>query len=157
MQIRVKLPNETQAHREFLDKVAANLGITRPSDWNKISNEDVIKQGGQKILSEYGNSLRKALENSFPGSLSFSKLFKVEITWKNQLHVPRNHWRRKENQRLVFDKIAKHLNIREQRDWRRVSLKDIHNLGASSILAYHNGSLLRTLQKLYPGITALVS
>ena len=38
-------------------------------------------------------------------------------------HVPRTYWKDTDNQKIVMDRIAKELNIKEMNDWYKISHK----------------------------------
>jgi hypothetical protein len=43
--------------RQFLDKVAIELGIQKPEEWHKVSARQVKEKGGRFIKNYYNNSL----------------------------------------------------------------------------------------------------
>lgn len=56
-----------------------------------------------------------------------------------------------ENRRKFLDKVAAHLGITKARDWGKVTLKQIGDLGGYGLLHYYRGSLLLSLQSVYTG------
>lgn len=57
--------------RKFLLEVGRKYGILQPQDWGKITQQNIIDEGGSTLLVKYG-SLRKALVALFEGK---SELF----------------------------------------------------------------------------------
>lgn len=58
--------------REFFDDLAKRLEIKDWKDWNKVRIEDIVKNRGSGLISEYyGYSIQKALQTVYP-----------DINWK---------------------------------------------------------------------------
>src|SRR4051812_16834975 len=52
--------NKHDGHKFFFDQLAPVLHINTPSDWYKVTKQNVYKHGGQKMLQQYyGDSLYK--------------------------------------------------------------------------------------------------
>ena len=48
------------SHKEFFSQLGRALNVHRPSDWYKVTREDVRKYGGLKLLEQYySNSFYK--------------------------------------------------------------------------------------------------
>jgi hypothetical protein len=87
------------------------MNISQPTDWYKVSREDVYQQaGGQTLLEQYyGNSLYKALVCAFPD---------MEIQpWEFEENVPRDFWKSESNRwyfvgrnTIVFTPLVHSLN-----------------------------------------------
>lgn len=130
---------------KFLEDLALQLRIKKPSEWGKITINQVIDHGGRSLLHHYGSSLQKALQANFPN-----------IAWKREWFTNANkyssgYWREKSNQRNFFKEIEKKLNIREPSDWKYVSRKQVLALGGYSALQYYGHSLPNALRNVYPG------
>lgn len=81
----------------------------------------------------------------------------VETVWKREwFHSPvysHGHWRKRENQRLFLERIARELGITNPKEWGKIKLWQIRRMiGGSSMLNYHKGSLFKALQASFPGI-----
>lgn len=71
------------AKRLFFQDLFRELGMTSQSEWSKITEQEVIKYGGQRVLKQSG-SIFKALLNAFPGKwLIFLKFLPALVahTW----------------------------------------------------------------------------
>lgn len=61
--------------RHFFDQLATKLKICHPSDWGKVKSLTVLKQiGGCSVLRCYQSSLFQALNQIYPGFISFKNL-----------------------------------------------------------------------------------
>jgi len=47
--------NKRESHKAFFELLSRSLGIKEPSDWYKVTKDDVHKFGGQKLLRQYYN------------------------------------------------------------------------------------------------------
>lgn len=54
--------------------------------------------------------------------------------------------------KIVFDDIARKLNILTIKDWGNVRIKEVIRLGGGSALSRYGGSLYNTLSFIYSGI-----
>lgn len=58
--------------KQFLDELARNLNIKRPSDWGKLTTRSFSECGGKSILSNYyDGSLFKCLQSVYSGFFPF--------------------------------------------------------------------------------------
>lgn len=53
--------------RQFLDEIKSQFQIEAPSDWGKITTNDIQKAGGSAILKYYKGSLFRCLQSVYPG------------------------------------------------------------------------------------------
>eukprot|EP01027_Heterolobosea_sp_BB2_P003839 GEZU01005788.1.p1 GENE.GEZU01005788.1~~GEZU01005788.1.p1 ORF type:complete len:287 (-),score=64.29 GEZU01005788.1:22-882(-) len=131
------------SHRDFFDKLAAQLGITKYEDWYNVTLHDVESRGGKGLLNYYyGHSLHRALAAVYPefpwSPYRFSKV--PSGLWKN----PLNH------HDYFVNVLAPALDIKHLDDWYSVQLEDIPEKGASMINNHYGGSLTRALMSIYP-------
>lgn len=56
-----------------------------------------------------------------------------------------------ENRRRFLDEVAMKLNIKNPRDWGKVTTRRFFELGGISLLKYYNRSLFACLQSVYKG------
>lgn len=61
------LTNQKLPPRSFFEQLAKNIGIDHPSEWGRVSVRTVIEKGGKGYISRFGDSLFKALSDTFPG------------------------------------------------------------------------------------------
>eukprot|EP01027_Heterolobosea_sp_BB2_P000282 GEZU01000413.1.p1 GENE.GEZU01000413.1~~GEZU01000413.1.p1 ORF type:complete len:468 (+),score=89.89 GEZU01000413.1:405-1808(+) len=132
--------NDIGNQRLFMDKLGTKLDIKHLDDWYIVSTKDVLQNGGGRLLNIYGGSLVQALQTIYP-----------EHSWhiSSFATVPRGYWSL-QNQRQFFDGIAKRLKINTLDDWYNVTHAQVLELGAGSVLRYHDNSLMRALQAVYP-------
>lgn len=66
--------------------------------------------------------------------------------------MPRTHWGVMENQKKLMDKVAKQLNITNSKDWGKVTIEQMYQLGGGYLVTKHyNSSLFLCLQSIYKG------
>lgn len=51
----------------FLQELASKFKILKPSDWGKITNQEICSAGGKSLLRNYNNSLFSCLQSTFKG------------------------------------------------------------------------------------------
>lgn len=130
--------------RNFLDKLAGELGIKESRDWGRVTQQQVINHKGGSLLALYQFSLFNALQNVY-------NEIKWEREWFEYLpKYPDSYWDSTENQRNFLDSIASEYHIRQSRDWKRVSKTVIKNKGGQGLLSRYNNSLLDALKAVYP-------
>lgn len=63
-----------------------------------------------------------------------------------------SRWKVLENRRKFLDAVKIKFNISTPRDWGRITVSAISNLGGSSLIKnYYEGSLFKCLQSIYSG------
>jgi hypothetical protein len=50
---------DKENQKEFFDQLAIKWNIQKPEDWNKVTNEMVLKEGGRFIVDYYNRSLQQ--------------------------------------------------------------------------------------------------
>lgn len=56
--------------RKFLDALAIELSIKKPSDWGNVTIQQVKEYGGNALFSSYGDSLLRTLKIVYSGLLN---------------------------------------------------------------------------------------
>lgn len=137
--------SKPENRRAFLENVASQFGVTRPSDWKNVSTKQVEAMGGSRLIRLFGGSFYDALKDSFPDA---------------DLHAlscrptkPRGHWDDPANCRAFLDSIAREFGVKSPQDWKKVNAKQVAEKGGGTLLQRHNGSLLKTLREVYAGET----
>jgi len=128
--------------RIFFDWVGKQLGFNSFEDWYNITQGDIIKQAGQRLLQRYYNgSLVCALLSVYP---EYNWL-----PWKfSHLKRPDNIWGDQYDVALLSD-IAKQLGVSKLTDWYRVSKGDLLNCNAGTFLM-KRGGLMKVLSLVFP-------
>lgn len=69
----------------------------------------------------------------------------------------KSNWNSIENRRRILNNIQLKFDIKEPRDWGKITVKEIRKHGGVSLLSnYYNNSLFSCLQATYPGIPRTV-
>eukprot|EP01114_Cavostelium_apophysatum_P020910 TRINITY_DN7146_c0_g1_i1.p1 TRINITY_DN7146_c0_g1~~TRINITY_DN7146_c0_g1_i1.p1 ORF type:complete len:487 (-),score=70.02 TRINITY_DN7146_c0_g1_i1:20-1480(-) len=130
--------------RKFLDSLKEELGISRSSDWGKITVEQMRSKGGIGFLNHFDGSLFKALQSVYP-----EEIWSVH-DFPNAHKVSHSYWKDLKNQRQFLDDLAAELHIQHPKDWGYVTRKIVEERGGLTLLSYCGDSLLRALQTVYP-------
>jgi hypothetical protein len=78
---------DKQNQKEFFDKLAIKWNIQTSEDWNKVTNDMVLKEGGKFIHKYYNDSLKHGTNVSCVlHSDIFDKHYKLSIP-----HINGNH------------------------------------------------------------------
>src|SRR5258708_7454890 len=95
-------------------------------DWYNVSKEDIVKNGGNKLLAGYYNdSPSKALHSVYPEH--------NWILWKFK-GVPPGYWGKAGSHKLFFDWLYKALGYKCMDDWYNVTKEDITKNGGGGLL-----------------------
>lgn len=126
-----------------MDEVALALDIKFPEEWEQVTTEYLLQNGGSSLLTIYGN-IHNALRQIYP-----------EIEWKeSRSRSPHGYWNNKDNQKIFLEGIASKLGIKKYSDWGRVTILQIKELGGISLLHNYNDSLFASLKNVFPGISS---
>lgn len=79
------------------------------------------------------------------------------MSWfTNRSDFPQGYWNNKQNQRNFLDSIAKKNNIKEPKDWEKLTIhKLLEYKGGRALLSHHGNSLVKCLQANYPGFHSI--
>jgi hypothetical protein len=126
--------------KKFFDQLAIKWHIHKKEDWNKVTKEMVLNEGGYFVVKYYNGSAQqgttcdriisyilKALQAIYPDYVPEAK--------------PHGYWKDKSNQKNFFDELAIKWNIQKTDDWKSVTKEMVRKEGGSFIRRYYNGSL----------------
>lgn len=123
------------SERNFFYSIADSLGMKDKEDWYKMTKEDVIRFGGERMLEKHFNgSVRKALETNFP--------YHSWKTWKfgEKIIKPRGYWNDEESQRNYLIELGREMEVKEWSDWYDVTIAEICEKGGSGLLFKYDNS-----------------
>lgn len=123
--------------KRFFDELWDKLHIEVWKDWSRVSESDIIRNGGGNLLALH-ESLNDALAFVYP-----------EYPWEI-FHPKKDFAHKRENQRKFFDFLMKELQLSSLDDLYEVTFKEIERLGGSSILALYNDSPMKAITTIYP-------
>jgi hypothetical protein len=110
--------------------------------WYSIAPDAVNSRGGQILLNKNGHSLRRALENAYPGHKWLPWLFQPQ----NQ-----NIWNDLAVQRAYFDWLAPLIGVRTMGDWYSAITADVlQKHRAATLMAKYSLSPTLPLMAAYP-------
>lgn len=107
-----------------------------------ITNEDVYKNGGKRLLTAYYNdSLYSALKTLYPEH--------TWLPWRFK-QLPRGFWNDKQNHKKFFDWLGEKLGYKQLDDWYNVTSEQITSNGGTGLLSNYSNSISAALQATYP-------
>ena len=105
----------------FLSQLKEKYNLQTPEDWNLITSNDIQVNGGSMLLHKYSMFELKCLACP-DGILFFDK--------PNQFK-PHGYWDNHENIHLFINQLKEKLNLKNPKDWNRLSVNQIKFLGGS--------------------------
>eukprot|EP01118_Nematostelium_gracile_P007656 TRINITY_DN2498_c0_g1_i5.p1 TRINITY_DN2498_c0_g1~~TRINITY_DN2498_c0_g1_i5.p1 ORF type:complete len:321 (-),score=59.21 TRINITY_DN2498_c0_g1_i5:3-965(-) len=118
----------------FLDAyLPQQLGLKEKEDWYKVTEEDIIKHGGDRLLkTKYKGSVRRIAESVHPDH--------KWLPWRFSEPTLPGTWNSIEMQREYMEYLGKELKITEMKGWYNVTKAQISEKGGSSLLKKYNNS-----------------
>jgi len=130
---------ERTNQRLFFDWVGKELGFCSSEDWYTITNDDIFKYGGGRLLLKYKNSPLAALQAIYP---------EFRWQWWKFSNKPKGPWTDTKKAEEFLNVIAKRLQISQLDDWYRVSRKDLKTYRALHFVE-KRGGLMKVLSQVY--------
>lgn len=131
---------DTSNQRAFLLWFMKENGLEDMEGWYSIDKLDVAHAGGQKLLNQYGDSLRNTLTSVFPE--------KNWHFWRFSQN-PKGLWENEENVLQYLQWAGERLGVKSPQDWLNVSPKRLVELDGTSLLTKYGG-MLGLLRKFFP-------
>ena len=115
------------------------MKIETPSDWYRVTLEDIESKGGLSIIHHsYNGSLATALQTIYP---------EHSLSWYRFQKVPRGYWEDINNVRSYLQYLADQYCLSNINDWMYLTESQIPKF---HIIKKHHGGLPELLQKLFP-------
>ncbi len=137
---------------QYIDTLATDLGITKPTGWYRVQAKDIEKRNGKTLLQLYDYSISKLLQDIYPNERdSYSE--------DKFLPYTKQYWSSLTHQKQLFDHLTNQLNSskgeREYHIWYSVEKGEIAKLleasGGDVLLEeWYGGSLEKALMAVYP-------
>ena len=144
-----KLPksfwNSNQNQKYFLNQLYNKLELSSFNDWNNVTNQQVLSNGGKELLDRYNGELKEAIKNIY-----------IEEEIKNYIppfsfkNIPKSYWNSRENQREYIHKLLKYYKMNELKEIFELKNSEIRRLGGREILLQYQNSLVHLMVKLFP-------
>eukprot|EP01114_Cavostelium_apophysatum_P020502 TRINITY_DN6892_c0_g1_i1.p1 TRINITY_DN6892_c0_g1~~TRINITY_DN6892_c0_g1_i1.p1 ORF type:complete len:515 (+),score=94.07 TRINITY_DN6892_c0_g1_i1:59-1603(+) len=133
--------NNLEFARSIMDEVKRRLHISSQSEWYRASYQDIMSNGGSRVLSMFEDSHTDAIIQLYP-----------EYYWRrwNFSFVPQDFWDDFTHQLQFLNDLYTRLNLQHFEDWYQLSEERISNLGGSGLLKCYNGSLFDMFSAVFP-------
>lgn len=142
----------------------SHLGYQCLDDWYNVTLDNIQKNGGSGLLSDYYNdSPSSALQIIYPEhkwelvrfrykpSQLWNKNHTQRTLFLGSTTTPQGFWKSVDNHKDFFDWPKSKLGYHCMDDWYNVTKEDIYKNGGSRLLSgYYNSSPSSALQSIYP-------
>ena len=134
--VKISVPYETKINKhrsppgywenkenvlQFLSKVKEKYNLNTPEDWNSITTNHIISNGGWTLVKKYSMFEIKCMACP-EGKSSFNT------------KQSSGYWENKENVLQFLEKVKKKFNLKTPEDWNSILKKQIQLSGGSSLL-----------------------
>ena len=109
----------------FLSKIKETYSLKTPEDWNSITTNQIISNGGRGIFSKYSMFEIKCMACP-EGKSTFSNL-KQSGYWDNQENIDK-----------FLSKLKEKYNLNTPEDWNSITQKHIQSNGGRTLLSKHS-------------------
>ena len=117
----------------FIQTLQGNLNLRTVDDWNSLTKKQILSNGGSGLLNQLSIYEIKCKGNK---------------EGKNKYQKPKNHWENKENINNFFKEIEDKLSLTNEKDWDKITKKEIIKLGGKNLLEKYSLHHLKQLK--YP-------
>lgn len=105
--------------------------------------------------------VRNTLQSETKAFLPYCRVLKSLVRNLQTAHHtkskrPRLFWKSIDNRKNLLDQIAFKLNIKNPRDWGRITTEKFKELGGGTLLSYYNNTLIKCLKSNYAGRNFLI-
>ena len=120
-------PDDKNDHQTFFNQLKKKYNIKKKEEFLKLTKKQITTEyGGNKILQQYNNSIKDAIENIYST--------KLEI---NKEKRKKNYWKNGENQKQFLEDAFKKLNLNDIEEWKNVQKSQISLLGGRGLFNIH--------------------
>jgi hypothetical protein len=141
--VRAGYWNELHHQRKFLNWLGLQLDFDHMDDWYKVTQKQIINNGGSGLLFKYNDSPSKLITSVFH-----------DYPWDESRFTRRNiifagHWDSADNRIAFLDRLGKSLGFNHMEDWYGITKKEIKKNGGSSLLEKYGGEPSKLVMSLY--------
>ena len=128
----------------FMDNLFTKLNLNSLEEWFSISQKNFINNGGEKLIEEYKNDMKKLLLNIYP---NFPwNLINNKLNYLNEI----DYFKSIENQRNYMDNLFKNLNLNTLNDFVNISNIFYQQKEGNYLLSYYKDNFNSLLSTIYP-------
>ena len=121
--------------RKFMDKLFIKFNLKSINDWNNISRNQIIQNGGKKLLKNFKNCRRKLLSEVYPNYPWKSKFKNLKLI---------------ENQQDFMDDLFIKLNLNSLDDFLTIDKRNLILNGGRLLLKLNENNNENILTSIYP-------
>ena len=114
--------------QSFLNKLKKNLNLQTPENWNLLTQNQIQKNGGNRLLSKYSMYEIKCL-----GCPEGKHLFDLPIKYKSK-----GFWDNQDNIQNFLLNLGSKLNFKTPENWNLLTIKQIQEHGGITLLNKHS-------------------
>ena len=131
-------------HRLYMKWLGQQLGIRRPSDWYRVTNQHFKDNKGGAFLLQYGDTVSDAIMSFLPN-----------YHWKEWMfsRTPKGFWQKRMNRKRYMIWLGKKLGFKQIRDWYSVTGDDFNANYGNQFLKLHNGLPVAAVRDSFPRYT----
>jgi len=128
-------------HRRYMKWLGQQLGIRRPSDWYRVSNQDFRDNKGGAFLIHYDSTISLAIMRYLPN-----------YDWKEWMFdkTPKGFWHEKKNRRRYMTWLGARLGLKSIADWYSVTNDDFQPNYGLQFLKLYKRSPVATVRDYFP-------
>jgi len=132
--------DDLDTQKRYFAYLTKELNIKDMEDWYDVKEETIRAKGGNSFMTNYKNSLAKALMTVYP-----------EHNWQPWRFgsVPVSMWDDPQKAREFVEWVGTKLGVKKVEDWYEIRNEDVRRLGGAYLLN-KNGGLMGLLSKNYP-------
>ncbi len=118
-------------HRRYMQWLGRQLGIRRPSDWYRVSNQDFKDHKGGAFMLHYDSTVSLAIMRNFPN-----------YDWKEWMFdkTPKGFWHKKKNRKQYMAWLGQKLGFKSIDDWYSLTGNDFYANYGNQLLKFYHGS-----------------
>lgn len=117
---------------------------------------EIEESGGATITTKYGRSLKKMVTAVFPGPF----IYYLALSWLDEdfesvkffEKSPNEYWNDPNRQRQFLTQFARRNQVKEPKDWGKITLRQIEEAGGVGILNKFGRSPMRMIQSVFPSL-----
>ena len=118
---------------QFLLQIKEKYNLNTPEDWNSITQDHILSNGGSRLLKKYSMFELKSMACP-EGKSKFNNPPQIQLS---------GYWENNENIQKFLDEIKQKYNLNTLEDWKRISRHQIISEGGAGLFNCKNYSKIK--------------